>query len=56
VLRRGWPAFASVVLLPKQLEVGRAARLVERLIFLGAVAGFIPLRRIRSMESTVPAP
>jgi hypothetical protein len=41
VLRRGWPGFASVVLLPKQLALGRAARLVERVIFLGAMAGFI---------------
>jgi hypothetical protein len=40
-LRRGWPGFASVVLLPKQLELGRAARLVERMIFLGAIAAFI---------------
>ena len=41
VLRKGWPEFASIVLLPKQLELGRAARLVERVIFLGAMAGFI---------------
>jgi hypothetical protein len=41
VLRKGWPGFPSVVLLPKQLELGRAARLVERVIFLGAMAGFI---------------
>jgi hypothetical protein len=41
VLRRGWPGFADVVLLPKQLELGRAARLVERVIFLGSMAGFI---------------
>ena len=40
-LRKGWPEFASIVLLPKQLELGRAARLVERVIFLGAMAGFI---------------
>jgi hypothetical protein len=26
VLRRGWPGFANVVLLPKQLELGRSAR------------------------------
>jgi hypothetical protein len=37
VLRRGWPGFANVVLLPKQLELVR----VERVIFLGAMAGFI---------------
>ena len=24
-LRKGWPEFASIVLLPKQLELGRAA-------------------------------
>jgi hypothetical protein len=41
ILRRGWPGFASVVLLPKQLELGRAARLVERVIFLGSMAAFI---------------
>jgi len=29
VLRCGWPGFASVVLLPKQLELGRAARLID---------------------------
>ena len=38
---RGWPGFADLVLLPKQLELGRAARLVERVIFLGEMAGFI---------------
>jgi hypothetical protein len=41
VLRKGWPEFASIVLLSKPLELGRAARLVERVIFLGAMAGFI---------------
>ena len=41
VLRRGWPGFAEVVLLPKPLALGRAARLVERVIFLGAMGGFI---------------
>lgn len=41
VLRRGWPGFANVVLLPKQLELGRAARLVERIIFLGSMASLI---------------
>jgi hypothetical protein len=40
-LRRGWPGFASFVLLPKALELGRAARLVERMIFLGGMAGFV---------------
>ena len=40
-MREGWPSFASVVLLPKQLELGRAARLVERVIFLGGMAGFL---------------
>lgn len=38
VLRRGWPGFANVVLLLKQLELGRAARLIERVIFLGSMA------------------
>jgi hypothetical protein len=41
VLRSGWPGFAEAVLLPKPLELGRAARLVERVIFLGSMAGFI---------------
>jgi hypothetical protein len=41
VLRKGWPGFANFVLLPKPLELGRAARLVERVIFLGAMAGFV---------------
>jgi hypothetical protein len=33
LLRRGWPGFAEVLLLPKIWELGRAARLVERVIF-----------------------
>jgi hypothetical protein len=33
ILRRAWPGFANFVLLPKQLELGRAARLVERRLF-----------------------
>ena len=41
ILRRGWPGFANFVLLPKQLELGRLARLVERVIFLGGMAGLI---------------
>src|ERR1700738_1746043 len=41
VPRRGWPGLANVVLLPKQLELGRAARLVERIIFLGAMAALV---------------
>lgn len=41
VLRRGWPEFADVVLLPKPFELGRVARLVERVIFLGTMAAFI---------------
>lgn len=41
ILRRGWPGFANFVLLPKQLALGRAARAVERVIFLGGMAGFI---------------
>lgn len=41
IMRRGWPGFANFVLLPKQLELGRAARLVERVIFLGGMAGFV---------------
>jgi hypothetical protein len=35
LLRKGWPGFADVVLLPKIWELGRAARLVERVIFWG---------------------
>jgi len=41
LLRRGWPEFAEVVLLPKPFELGRVARLVERAIFLGTMAEFI---------------
>lgn len=41
LLGRGWLVFANFVLLPKQLDLGRAARLVERVIFLGAMGGFI---------------
>ena len=42
LLRRGWPGFADVVLLPKIWELGRAARLVERVIFWGGgLAGII---------------
>ncbi len=40
-LRRGWPGLANFFLLPKLLELGRAARLVERTIFLGGMAGFV---------------
>jgi hypothetical protein len=40
-LRRGWPELASFLLLPKLLELGRAARLVERTIFVGGMAGFV---------------
>ena len=36
LLRRGWPEFADFVLLPKVFELGRLARLVERVIFWGA--------------------
>jgi len=41
LLRRGWPEFADVLLLPKPFELGRVARLVERVIFLGTMAAFI---------------
>ena len=35
VLRRGWPALADFFLLPKPLTLGRAARALERCLFLG---------------------
>ena len=41
LLRRGWPEFADVALLPKPFELGRVARLIERVIFLGTMAAFI---------------
>lgn len=48
VLRCGWPGFASVVLLPKQLELGRARRLIERVIFSGATSSFCTKLRLAS--------
>jgi hypothetical protein len=41
LLRRGWPGLADFFLLPKLFELGRLARLVERVIFLGGMAGFV---------------
>ncbi|HZL25970.1 MAG TPA: hypothetical protein VFC39_05515 [Acidobacteriaceae bacterium] len=38
--RRGWPGLANFFLLPKQLELGRAARTLERCLFLGGLAAF----------------
>ena len=38
VFRRGWPGLADFFLLPKQLTLGRAARTLERVLFLGGVA------------------
>ena len=40
VLRRGWPGLADFFLLPKQLTLGRAARMLERVLFLGGLAAF----------------
>jgi hypothetical protein len=37
VLRRGWPGLADVILLPRQWILGRAARTLERVLFLGGV-------------------
>jgi hypothetical protein len=39
--RRGWPGLANFFLLPKLLELGRAARFIERAIFIGGMAGFV---------------
>ena len=41
ILRTGWPGLASFFLLPKLFALGRAGRFVERVIFLGGMAGFI---------------
>ena len=41
LLRRGWPGLANFFLLPSWLELGRLARLLERVIFLGGMAGFV---------------
>ena len=41
VYRQGWPGLANFFLLPKQFRLGRAARFIERFIFLGGMAGFI---------------
>jgi hypothetical protein len=38
--RRGWPGLANFFLLPKQLELGRAARTLERCLFWGGLAAF----------------
>jgi len=40
ILRRGWPGLADFFLLPKQLTLGRAARTLERVLFLGGLAAF----------------
>jgi len=40
-LRRGWPGRANFFWLPKLLELGSAARLVERKDFVGGMAGFV---------------
>ena len=40
IFRRGWPGLADFFLLPKQLELGRAARTLERCLFLGGLAAF----------------
>ena len=40
VFRRGWPGLADFFLLPKQLTLGRAARTLERVLFLGGLAAF----------------
>jgi hypothetical protein len=41
LLRKGWPGLANFLLLQKPLELGRAARLVERTIFMGGMACFV---------------
>ena len=38
ILRRGWPGLADLLLLPKQWTLGRAARTLERVLFLGGLA------------------
>jgi len=43
--RRGWPGLANFFLLPKPFTLGRAVRFIERTIFIGAMAGFVILRR-----------
>jgi hypothetical protein len=40
VFRRGWPGLANFFLLPRQLELGRAARALERVLFLGSLGAF----------------
>ena len=40
VFRRGWPGLADFFLLPEQLTLGRAARTLERVLFLGGLAAF----------------
>lgn len=35
VFRRGWPGLADFLLLPKPWALGRAARTLERVLFLG---------------------
>jgi len=40
LFRRGWPGLANFFLLPKQLELGRAARTLERCLFWGGLAAF----------------
>jgi len=40
LLRKAWPGLANFFLLPKLLELGRGARIVERTIFMGGMAAF----------------
>ena len=40
VFRRGWPGLSDFFLLPQQLTLGRAARTLERVLFLGGLAAF----------------
>jgi hypothetical protein len=36
IFRRGWPGLSNFFLLPKRLELGRAARTLGRCLFWGA--------------------
>jgi hypothetical protein len=47
LLRTGWPGLASFFLLPMLLALGRAGRFVERVIFIGGMAGFVAFGGLR---------
>ena len=50
-----WPGLANFFLLPRLLTLGRAARFVERTIFIGGMAGFVAARGVLRASASVMA-